>query len=568
MIWKQRTFDKDKEQKLLSLGQKKIIARILAQREIEPDKIPFFLANDYDKLTHPHKLKGLKEAVDIFCQVVKNKGTIGVTSDYDTDGIIAASMIKELCNIFKINCFVFLPDRSAHGYGLSEKSIESMKNKFKSIPDLLFVLDSGTNSEKELVEIKKHYPSIKIVIIDHHLVNIEKMSKSADVLINWHLQDDYSETCTCGEVFQFIRGIRWLTKKVNPIEFLSYAAIGILADVSPVIGDNRIIVKHGLKDHALNHIVSYGLKALFKQCGLYEHVSQMDILFRVVPRINAVGRLSKPDIAYNLMIEHDPDTAELIAQNLNEYNNERKRIQRVIEKEAEKIVRNNPERYEHGILLYNSEWSIGVVGIVASKLAETFGKPSVVIGKNGDILKGSGRSIDDINLKEILDLCKDMFEEYGGHSQAAGVSIKPSYIEQANTLFNKACTEYYQKHGSPMGIKYYDVEISSKNVSIDVARVILDNLYPYCSQYNPEPIFLLKDAIITDLNVFEKKDWRTLSFYAIQNENKTSLNFRMFSDKFGGEIEGRKADIYFTFPQLLGGKYNPSLNIVDIVFKN
>lgn len=571
-MWQHRPYDKNKEARFLEMGQKKLIARLLAQRDISTEGICSFMSSEYNDLSHPFLLDGIEKAVKIFIKTAKANGSVKTWGDYDADGILASVMIKELCNNFGIKCNCGLPSRLEHGYGLNNKSVQEIKKMMdKSKTDILFVLDSGTNSEKEILEIKKWFPETTIIVIDHHIIESAKMTKSADILINWHLQNNYPETCTCGEVFQFIRGIRWFTKKVNPIEFISYAAIGILADVSPIIGDNRIVIKNGLKEYALGHVISFGLNALLRKSGIYSpNVSQGDVLFRVAPRINAVGRLLSPDIAFNLLTEKDIATAELIAESLSDCNNDRKKIQKGIEKEAINFVKDNIENYNHGILLYNPQWSIGVIGIVASTLSKTFYKPSIVVGKNGESYKGSGRSLEKINLKEILDICKDMFDGYGGHAMAAGVTVKNEYIDKANAMFNDACNKYYTIHGRPQEIQYYDICIPPRSVSSQIAQLLLDTIYPYCQQSNPEPIFKIENVTVSDLEVFESKEWRSLSFFASKNGEKTELRLKTFSDKFGSEISGREVDVYFTFPQSIQKDYYnniPQANIVDLVIK-
>jgi single-stranded-DNA-specific exonuclease len=376
---------------------------------------------------------------------------------------------------------------------------------------------------------------------------------------------NFGETCACGEVFHFIRGIRWLTKKVNPIEFVSLAAIGILADVSPIIGDNRIIVKNGLNNGCLNNVVASGLNSLIRTSGIRNSsLSQEDVLFKIAPRINAVGRLSKPDMAYRLLIEQNPEISDELAQNLNEHNNERKKLQKKLEKEAIEEVEANLGKFPNAIALYKAEWPIGLVGLMASRLVEKFCKPAIVMGKNGDIIKGSGRSLENVNLKVILDNCKDVFENYGGHSMAAGVTVKSHSLNDVNDALNKACEIYYEEHGRPEEIRYYDAELRPQSVTLEVAEKIKCNLYPYCSQFNPEPVFLLSDATIVEPELFERADWKILSFYVSKDGVKTNIKFKMFSDDLGTEISGMKADVYFSFPQSF---IYPALNVQELIFK-
>lgn len=570
-MWQLRSYDKEKEKIFLELGQNRLIARLMAQRNI--NDAPKFLDGTLNDLSEMHKLKGTEKAAKIFLQVVASKGIASVSSDYDADGVISATMIKELCNTFGLQCKVFLPSRVEHGYGLNHKSIASIKKKFITPPDLMFITDCGSNNELEVKELKKW--GVKyIIILDHHIVDPLKISKSADVLINWHLQEDFGETCACGEVYHFIRSIRWFTEKVKPIEFLSYAAMGILADVSPIIGDNRIIVKHGLGEFALNHIVASGCNALLTNAYIKRsNLTQEDVLFKIAPRINAVGRLEIPDKAFNLLIENELTQAELMAVTLTDCNDKRKALQKTMEKEAIKTVNLNPKAYEYGIALYNPKWSIGVVGIVASKVVEKFHKPALIISQNGDAIKGSGRSLGHINLKEVLDLCKEALVNHGGHSLAAGVTVKNDYINRFNEIFNVACKKYYEEHGYPSDVSYYDVELKPSSVSLENTKLLSETLYPYCDRNNPEPIFFLKEITISNIDGKDGKKngvkWNSLNFIAKKNGQETPLRFKMFTDDFGKEIDGRTADIYFSLPQSTDKafKKDPQCNVIDLIFK-
>ena len=568
MFWKSRPYDKAKEEELIRNGQSKLLARLLAQRNIEPKDVPSFLSSNYEDLSHPHKLGGVDKAVQIFAEAIKNKKSIAVYGDYDADGVCSSTMIKELCTSFNCSCVVFLPSRKEHGYGLNIKSIEDFKVRLVTPPHLLFVLDCGSNNEKEVRDLKA-WGVQKIVIIDHHIIDPSKQSTSADVLINWHLCG-YQETCACGEVFQFIRGVRWVTKKINPIEYLPYAALGVLADVSPIIGDNRIIVRNGLKEYAMKHLTSSGLICLLRKSGVYsKNISQEDVLFKIAPRINAVGRLEKPDIAFNLLIEQDLSTAELIAQCMAERNDERKKIQKSMVKEAITTVNANIKDYPNGILIFNQNWNIGVVGLVASKLTEHFFVPAIVVGQNGEVWKGSGRSLKGIDLKEILDSCAYLFDGHGGHKMAAGVTLNKNHILIANQIFNEACGKYYEKYGRPEKIRYYDAMVKPSSLNKNAVNGLLKTLYPYCSQNNPEPIFLLPDVTITDTELFGKEEQKMVAFNVVRDGSKSAFFLRSFTDVVGTEINGCKADVYVTLPQTINSnpKFRTFLNVVDIVLK-
>jgi len=566
--WKIREVNEENEKKYREDGISALIARFLAQRDIKPEDVPSFLKSDYAELSHPHTLHDVEKASKLFCDVALNDGNVAVIGDYDCDGVVSSVMIQQLCLRFDLKCRVFLPSRLEHGYGLTPQSLEAFKKRMgDTIPDLLFIADCGSNNEKE-VKILKKMGIKKIIIIDHHIIDETKLSKSADALISWHLSDCH-EMCTCGEIFQFIRGIRWLTKKVEPIEFLTYAALGTIADVSPLIGDNRIIVKNGLSKNALNHLTTVGFNSLLRNSGVYSGcVTQKDVQFQIAPKINAAGRLLVPDIAYKLLVEPDLGTSEKMAEELVKCNDKRKRLQKKIEKEAIKMVEANLDQYQHGIAVMNYKWHVGVAGIVASKLVEKFYKPVLVIGENDGIYKGSGRSLPNVNLKQIMDDCKDSFEKYGGHAQAAGLTLKNDCLETVNGAFNEACKKYYQETTMLEELDYYDIEVKVKALSVNVAKKIVDTIYPYCNSHNPEPVFCIKGVTLSKPETGGSKIWPLISFTASKDGVESEMRLKYFTPSLGTEVDGRIADVYFKFPQNIeGNKFGPpAIDVLDIIF--
>lgn len=561
-MWKQRPYDECREKSLLTQGKSKLLARLFSQRNIDPDTIEQFIGAEYKDLSHPFFLNDMKKAAEIFIENSKNKGAVCAWGDFDADGILSVVMIKELCNSFGLECNFFLPSRLEHGYGLNEKTVAAFFEKIKSRIDLLIIADCGTNSFAQ-IKILKEKLGCKIIILDHHTPdeNTNNVATNADALVSWHLTKNAIETCACGEIFQFVRAIRQFSKKANPIEFLTLAAVGIVADVSPIIGDNRIIVKNGLTTFSISHMLSSGLIALMKQSRILAPVlTQMDVSFKIAPKINAAGRIFQPDIVYGLMIERDPDIAQKIAEYISSFNEERKVIQKQIEQQALLTVEAEEKIHTHGILIFCESWHIGVVGIVASKMVEEFNKPCIVAGKNGEIWKGSGRSVKGVNLKDILDLCPEIFEGYGGHAGAVGVTLKSHSLNDAPRIFNEACKKYFALNKIEKDdVQYYDAKLGIKVVNEKTSKMLAENMYPYCQENNVEPVFLLAGVTINSAEVKEGKGWKVLSFTVEKDGEKIEAPFKMFSPKFNTEIEGRTANIYFSFPQMheqLPNKYS------------
>lgn len=566
-MWKARPFDKNVEKKFLDIGVDRLVARLLSQRKVPVEEVETFLSPNYNNMSHPHSINDMERAVDLFIECVVEKKKIAVLGDYDCDGVVASVMMKELCRALDYDCDVFLPSRLLHNYGLSGKSAKAFKERHeKDVPYAVFLLDCGSNNKNEINDLREMGVQ-KVVVIDHHIIDEEKGSYNADCFVNWHLSENKQEMCTCGLMFQFVRGVRWRTKKINTVSFLTYAAIGTIADISPVIGDNRVIVKNGLSGRALSCVPSAGLHSLLDKKILEKgYLTQEDVTFQIGPRINAVGRINHPDIIYSLLIDTDPGSADKTAKYVNSFNSERKDIQKKAEIEAAQRI--SEEKHPYGIFVIDEQWHIGVAGIVASRLVDDFGKPSIVVGNFEGVWRGSGRSVIGVNIKEILDDCNEMFSAYGGHEMACGVTLKPEYVEKANDLFNAACKRYYDKyHINSEHIKYYDATLQLDAINSDNANLLTEKMAPYCNELNPEPIFRLKEITISDVNINEYQNKKyVLMKMKIEKDGK-ELEYPLISfqlaKQYGYELKGQKADIYFKFPQSPDARFE--LQIIDLI---
>jgi single-stranded-DNA-specific exonuclease len=566
-MWKLRNYNKELESELAK-KHPRLIARLLSQRNIPSTESEEFIKASYESIPHPFKLEGMEKALQVFKNAALKKAKLITYADFDADGIISAAMLQELASLLKLEFKAFLPSRLKTGYGLNSKGVEAFKEFLKATdykPDLLLVVDCGSNSEEEVKELKKIIPFV--IVIDHHTIEKDKQVKSADAFVNWHL-NNHDEMCAAGEIFQFIRAIRTITSKINPIQFLSLAAIATIGDASPIKGINRIIVKNGLTKYALDHVIGGGLAALLEHSKISpDNLNQVDVGYRIVPFINAAGRVSDPDLAYRLIIEQNQIRATKMVETLAKHSENRKKIQKHIEIEAKIEIEANPDKFQNGILLYKPDWNIGVVGIVAAKLSETYNLPVIVAGLINKEIKGSARCNNEVDIKEVLDSCSQIFESYGGHSAAAGVTLKESMIDKANSIFNEACKVNKAKHKREKQESQYDAELKISSVSLDTAKVILENLYPYSSDFNPEPIFKLSNITVKDCNLFEPKGWKILTFKGVKDGEKCPFAFKMFTNDFGTELEGANIDIYFRFPQSCKkDSYNKyELNVIDIV---
>jgi len=543
------------------IGMKPLLGRLLSQRKI--DSVNSFLYPPPDAYLHLQNIsfvKNIKDVSGLLMDVMmRNKNqSVGVITDYDVDGIVSSYMAKRLCEILEIDCHVFLPSRFEHGYGLNEQTLGAFLafTIINKIPDVLFVLDCGSSSEREIQELKRHHNIPKISILDHHVIKQENFSKSADVVVNWRMSEA-EEMCTCGLVYLVALDLfnthKILTQE-NLQELLSLAAIGTIADVSPIIGDNRVIVKQGLE--FFEELSSQGLKKLIELCKLNNKtITQEQVGFRLAPRLNAVGRLGSPQEAFDLLVSKDEEEIKDILEVLEITNKNRQDIQKNILEEA--ISMYDEKEMKYGILLVNPKWNIGVVGIVASEIADKFNKPTVVIGREKGVLKGSGRSIKGLSLVKILDSCQEMFDKYGGHDYAAGVTLKKNYLDKSVKMFNTACQKVLIEAKENCDKKiFYDAVLKPESVNEETCKIV-KLLYPYCDINNPEPIFKLVNVKITPEDKKEGKNW-VMSIFKVEGIN---YKFKTFEEI---RYLGNATNVYFKFPQNIDGKWGMDLSIVGV----
>ncbi len=566
--WIQKTIDCSMEQTMIDNGIHRLIARMLSQRKIE--NVETFLEAKYQHLSDPFSMHGMTNAVDCFLTHIEGKSKIVVVGDYDADGIVSCSMLFELCRNLLNNCDIFLPSRFRHGYGLSHAIIDDIFEKYKIPPDLVMMVDCGINSREQIERLKKN--GVKdVIVIDHHLFDEKNLSSNASAIINWHLGclKNNEGMCAAGEVFQFIRGLSTKNKKIKPIEFLTYASIATVADQCPIIGDNRIIVKNGLTRYAITHVGPLGFQNLLQKCRLnVDSLSQEDISFKIAPRLNAPGRLTSPQLSFELMTEYDSFVADDLANEIDSINKQRKTIQKNISNDAILTMKNMDTT--NGVAMVDEKWHVGVVGIVASRVVEECARPSLIAGKLGDKWKGSGRSVHGINLKKIMDDISYVFETYGGHQYAAGFTLKDEYVSNIHEIFSNACKNYYEKNKIDFQtVKHYDAVLKIKAVNDNNASVLSKHLSPYCNEFNPEPIFLLSNVEVVDVQFREGDIW-SVSTCVVMKDNIKSPQIKFFSTKFTNSLIGQHVDIYFTFPQTWDEEdmYRKfSLNGVSMVLK-
>ena len=412
-----------------------VVARVLIGRGITgvTEARKFFRPQLTD-LHDPFLFQDMQKAVNRLNEALGRKERILVYGDYDVDGCTAVALVYRFLLQFYSNIDYYIPDRNEDGYGVSRKGVDYAQ---ETGVGLVIVLDCGIKATDEVAYAKEK--GIDFIICDHHVPGDEL--PPAVAVLNAKRFDNsypYEHLCGCGVGFKLMQAFAIS----NGIEFsqliplLDLCAISIAADLVPIMGENRILAYHGLRQ--LNSSPSIGVKALMEICGLKnKEISLGDIIFKIGPRINASGRMQTGNEAVALLIEKDPAAAKELAEQINEYNEQRKDLDKSMTEEANRIVKTLEHRHEHkSIVLFNEEWHRGIIGIVASRLTEVFYKPSVVLTCNEDgMATGSARSVPGFDVYKAIESCADLLENFGGEIYAAGLRLPAQNIPEFRHRF-------------------------------------------------------------------------------------------------------------------------------------
>lgn len=546
-----------------------IVDGLMKARGFDPFD-PSFAAASLSDLSDPTSLgDGASLAADIMigCRG-KNTAVIG---DYDADGIISSVIVRRAIESLGGQCSVFLPSRWKHGYGLNDRTVADFKDRLDGKrPDVLFVVDCGSSSE-EYISGLKAFGIGKIVIIDHHIVNPSTMSRSADAHVNWRQFGTSKDLCAAGEVFQVARLA--LSRVGKDWEWaLPFAAMATVGDSVPLTGDNRIIVRNGADRQRMMSAGSPGLESIVsKRCS--GGVSQKNLSFYVVPRINAAGRVSDPDMALDFLLEKDSAEASRMMMSIEAANEERKKIQEKIFRSGISMV-GGQYATPPFVFLHSPEWSIGVCGISCSQMVEKYGVPAMMFGTYDGKIKGSGRSVPGVNIKAILDECGDeVFEKYGGHEMACGATVRGGMFFEAQMRFAAALSKVTKGNTASL-VSEYDCELEPSSITHDLGNCLFETLYPYCPSINPEPVFKICGAKVRKVTLNQYRVYSKLDLSVEKNGKRVAIQMSAFlkrgiDDEILSIKEGDVADFYFSFPQksYFGfdcGSDEYSLELVDV----
>jgi single-stranded-DNA-specific exonuclease len=485
-VWKVLN-NTSREAELLAqaLGISPLLGQLLINRGInESDQAVEFLAPDLKRLHDPFLFREMERAIRRIQQAITANEYVLIYGDYDVDGITSiALMVRVLAKYLPGRLLYYIPKRLEEGYGMH---LSSLEKAFAKGVRLIITVDCGISATSEAIYLKEQ--GIDLIITDHH--ETQEILPDAYAIINPKVPDcgyPFSQLAGVGVAFKLLQGLAQLMPEIEPRLFnnLDLVAFGTVADIVPLLEENRILVKYGLE--RLNRTDNIGLQALIEVLGLKDRqVNCGHIGFILAPRINAAGRLGNPSIGVKLFLTADTQQAKQYAKDLDQENQNRQEIENAVLAEALAQIEAEPQlAAEHALVLAGEGWHLGVIGIVASRLVELYHKPVILIGLDGEDGRGSGRSIPGFNLFEAVDQCGEYLVKFGGHEFAAGLSIRSNRVSEFKAAFLKLAKERLCPEDLQPSLRVESL-VDLNGVTLDLVRE-LDKLAP-CGPSNPTPV--------------------------------------------------------------------------------
>lgn len=499
------------------------IAEILVNRGISfYSQAEEFLTEDIS-FESPFKLNDMQKAAERIHTAVEEYEKIAVYGDYDCDGVTSTAMLYSYLSLLGANVIYYIPNRKSEGYGVNIDAVRKLKEEQVS---LIITVDNGISALAEIAQANRL--GMTVIVTDHH--QIGEALPDAYAVINPHRKDNetgFSSLAGVGVAFKLIAAMEGGDYEYVLEQFGDLAAIGTIGDVVPLFGENRSIVQYGLK--ALTATDNVGLQALMEVSGLNpETITSQNVAFGLVPRINAAGRMDDASLAVNLFLSETLEEAQLLAEQLNRLNQDRKSREEKILADIEQQIAQHPEKlYDRVLSFYDEDWHQGIIGIVSSKVLENYGKPNLLMSLDEGKLHGSARSVEEFSLFKALCSCDSYLERFGGHKQAAGFTLSVENYEN----FRQALEQYAASHFRVMPCFSYqiDKEIFPGELTLENIES-LNILEPFGAE-NQQPLFLLRNAVLKKVTpVSDNKHLRlTLDFGGI---TVTAMCFRTSLESF------------------------------------
>lgn len=473
------------------LGIERVLAILLSQRGIRTfEEAKAFFRPDLLNLHDPFLMRDMDKAVERLSDAIDRKEKILIYGDYDVDGTTAVALVYLFLKNIYPNISYYIPNRYDEGYGISIKGIDCAKNGGNT---LMIALDCGIKAVEKIQYARKC--KIDFIICDHHYPG-EEIPEAVAVLDPKRLDCDYpyKHLSGCGVGYKFMQALA--IKRGIPLteleQLLDLVAVSIASDIVPITGENRILAHFGLKK--LNESPTMGLRSVIKTSGIEtKEINIDDIVFKIGPRINAAGRIESGSKAVELLISTDESLASSMSDRINEFNNTRKNIDTTITLEAMKLLANDPLiKQKRSTVLFNPKWHKGVIGIVASRLIESYYRPTIVLTESNGFATGSARSIDGFDLYQAVDACSDLLENFGGHMFAAGLTMKLENVEKFRKRFEEVVANQIAEDQLIPHIEI-DAQLCLHDITPKFFR-ILKQFQPFGPE-NMSPVFLTKNVV-------------------------------------------------------------------------
>ncbi|MBQ9363656.1 MAG: single-stranded-DNA-specific exonuclease RecJ [Bacteroidaceae bacterium] len=539
-----------------------VLCRMLMNRGIATaEEVRKFFRPQLHDLHDPFLMKGMDQAVERLNQAMGNRERIMIYGDYDVDGCTAVALVYRFLQQFYSNIEYYIPDRYDEGYGVSVQGVDlAVSHGVK----LIIVLDCGIKAVDEIQYAKDN--GIDFIICDHHVP--DPLVPPAVAILNAKMPDNtypYLDLSGCGVGFKFMQafaisnGIAFSTL----IPLLDLVAVSIASDIVPIMGENRILAYHGLRQ--LNNNPSVGLKAIIEVCGLKDRdLTMADIVFKIGPRINASGRMQNGSESVDLLVEHNSEKALEKARQINHYNEERKELDKRMTEDASTYVEDHPEmKTRSSIVMYNEDWHKGVIGIVASRLTEIYFRPAVVLTRTDNLVTGSARSVSGFDVYKAIQSCSDLLDNFGGHTYAAGLSMKVENVEAFKVRFQN----YVDQHIEPeqtLAILDIDAVLSFSDItsrfSADVKR-----MRPFGPD-NPKPVFCSRQVYDYGTSKVVGREQEHIKLELVDNTSNRVMNGIAFGQSAQARyIKTKQAfDIVYTIEENTHRHGEIQLKIEDI----
>ena len=555
--WQIYQIDEEKVEEIAkNYNINKLLAIILVNRDIiEQEQIKKFLEPKRNDFYDPYQMPDMEIAVERIMKAIDNEEKIIIYGDYDVDGITSVTVLKSFLEERGIKVEEYIPNRLEEGYGLNKKAIDKI---VKDGNQLMITVDCGISAIEEVDYANRL--GIETIITDHHEPGNE-LPKAIAVVDAKRKDNKYPfrNLAGVGVVFKLIQalGMRMGLAEKEYLKYLDIVCIGTISDIVPLVDENRVIVKLGLK--LVEQTKNLGLKSIIQSSG-YNQVDSNTVSFGVAPRINACGRMGHQEEALKLFLATDANEVSELTQKLNEYNKIRQETEKNIYNEAVEEIEKNKLYDKNTIVVMKENWHHGVIGIVSSKITELYFKPSILLCEEGENGKGSGRSIPGFDLYEALTKCKQSIDKFGGHSMAIGINIKKDKFEEFKEELEKIAEEQNIKEIVP--ILKIDAQIRLDDINKEMVES-LKQLEPF-GEENKMPVFAFRNLKINSIRALSEGKHLKLTL----KDNKNIVNAIGFNlGELSNEYKiGDKVDVVGNLEiNTFNGVSNIQINIKDIM---